>query len=391
MDTAPSPYFEHNPKLQRAWDSTSLRALMFCPRFYQYSILEGWRGSTLDLEFGILAHGAFETFHKARLEGKSKADATMDAVVYAVSKSGHYEECVSRSFPPHLEGGAEDTEYDKWVPWGGRYTLQWRCTGTEPYRNKKGNKAKCPYSHAGKWHDTEVPSVCGECGSAVQFEENWLPADRAKDRLGLVRMVVWWCDEQPDEFGTGLDPYKFENGTPAVELSFKIPLPFSPDFSTEDTVGPYILCGHLDGLAQLGHELFVRDHKTTKKSLGKAFFSGFAPNIQTDTYDLAGSLLFQDLGIRGLVIDGVQLLVGGAKFGAQVFYRSEAQRDEFFAELEWWLRQAERYAAADYWPMNRQACWLCQFNGVCSKEPSMRQQYLAADFKQQKWNPLEER
>ena len=390
MSEAPSPFFEHNPKLQRAWDSTSLRALMFCPRYYQLSIQEGWRGSTLDLEFGVLAHGAFEVHHKARLAGKSREEAQLDAVQYSVMHSGHYDE----------EG--------TWVPWGGRYSTQWRCLGTEPYWNKKGNKAKCPYSHKGKWHDTDAPSVCGDCGSDIEQANRWLPLDRAKDRLGLVRMICWWSEEQADEFGTSLDPVSI-NGVPAVELSFKLPLPFSHTTSecfaairgdgsdepyiAEETKdwGPFLLCGHLDGLAQLGDELFVRDHKTTRKTLGKAFFSGYQPNIQTDVYDLAGSLLYQDRKIAGLVIDGAQLLSDGAKFGSQVYYRTEAQREEFFSELEWWIRQAERYAEGDYWPMNRNSCWLCEFKGVCSKEPAMREMYLKADFKQNKWNPLEER
>jgi len=52
--SAPSPYSPTIPNLQIVWDSTSLRALQFCARSYQYGILHGWRGSAVDLEFGIL-------------------------------------------------------------------------------------------------------------------------------------------------------------------------------------------------------------------------------------------------------------------------------------------------------------------------------------------------
>lgn len=367
---APSPFSAHEPKLQRAWDSTSLRAMMFCPRFYEYTILEGWRGSTLDLEFGVLAHVGFETWLKARLAGRTKEEATLDAVRVVVAQSGTRGE----------DNGS------LWSPWGGSYYDSWRCTGANPYRNAKGNKAKCPWSFKGKWHITPAPSVCGECGSDIETANRWVPRDTAKDRIGLIRMLVWWCEEQPDDFGEGLDPFGFSDGTPAVELSFKIPLPYkTPDG------GPYILCGHLDGIFQLGDELFVGDHKTSSKTLGKGYYAGFSPSIQMDTYDLAAYLLYQDLDIKGIVIDAVQLLVGGARFGRGVLYRNQAQREEYLKELEYWLRLAEKYAGDNFWPMNRANCWICGFKNICSKDPDKRQQFLEADYQKKPWNPLEER
>lgn len=378
--TAPSPYSEHNGHLQQAWDSTSLRALMFCPRYYQYSILEGWMGSSIDLEFGILAHKAFEVWAKARLEGKDKWEATLDAVEWALKNSGDYRLSDTETDPHH--GG----KIMVWTPWGGTYRTQWHCLGTEKYKNPKGNAAKCPYSHKGKWFETSAPTICGECGSDIEIAERWIPIDPAKDRFGLVRMVAWWADEQPEEFGTGVDPYAFPDGTPAVELSGKVPLPFVNKYGE-----PYILCVHIDSIATFGQEHFVRDHKTTKHAPDKKYFSGFMPHVQMDTYDLFGNLMYPDLDMKGVMIDAAQLLQSGARFGKGVTYRSDTLRQEYLEDLQFWLNQAEQFAEARHWPMNRANCWLCPFKGVCSKEPVQRGQFLLSDFTQRHWNPLEER
>lgn len=212
--------------------------------------------------------------------------------------------------------------------------------------------------------------------------------DKVKNRESLVRLVAWYCFEQPENLGEqGLSPFAFPDGTPAVELSFKLPLPFNtPDGQ------PYILAGHMDAIKTFGPiETFVTDNKTTKGFLGVTYWKQFAPNIQVDAYDLAGSLLFPDLGIKGVAIEAAQVSVGGAKFATQVFYRTEGQREETLDEIGRWIKQAEYYAKDDYWPMNKTNCKFCAFNGICSKDPAQRDRYLKADFVQKRWNPLEER
>lgn len=376
--TAPSPYSPTIPNLQIVWDSTSLRALQFCARNYQYGILEGWRGSAVDLEFGIYFASATEVFAKERLRGFSKEEATLSAIRQAMEDSW-------------LTGNTdEDYGYGpgNGRPWGGEYSAQWRCTGTTKYRNAKGNAAKCPYSHKGKWFPGEGPNTCGICGSPTHHERRYTPFDKNKNRETLVRLVEGYCNEQPEEFGgPGLSPYAFPDGTPAVELSFKLPLPFNtPDGQS------YILAGHMDAIKTFGPiEAFVTDNKTTKSFLGPDYWKQFAPNVQVDIYDLAGSLLFPDLGLKGVAIEAAQTLVGGAKFATQTFYRTEGQREETLSEIGWWLKQAERYAADNYWPMNKSNCKICSFNKICSKDPAQRERYLKAEYVQKKWNPLEER
>lgn len=70
------------PNLQFAWDSTSLSALMTCPRLYQYSILQGYqpRAESVHLVFGIALHSALETYDRERALGLDHDQATCAAV-----------------------------------------------------------------------------------------------------------------------------------------------------------------------------------------------------------------------------------------------------------------------------------------------------------------------
>lgn len=363
---APSPYSPHNPKLQMAWDSTSLRHLMTCPRQYQYAILEGYRtdASQVDLEFGGFFASAVEHYKKCRLMGHAREVAHLKILAWVIQAT-----------------------WKDGKPWGGTYEDQWKCSGTEPYRNEKGNKAKCPYSHAVRWFYPPAPAQCGTCGSPTHNERRWDSDNPAKDRNSLIRLVSWYIDEQPETKGEGgLYPYMFQDGTYAVELSFSFPTTFKNSHGE-----PFVLAGHLDSISTFGDELWVTDNKTTKKMLNQNYYAQYAPNLQVDLYDLAASVLYSALGVKGVLIEAAQTMATGARFGMLPVRKSEKQREEFYKELGWWFATAETHAKANYWPMNRAACFLCPYKTICSKEEQVREMYLKADFVVKKWNPLEER
>lgn len=64
---------------QFAWDSVSLNALKYCPRFYQWSILEGYhlKLTPPPLIFGIAFHKVLETWHKLLFLGIDKETALL--------------------------------------------------------------------------------------------------------------------------------------------------------------------------------------------------------------------------------------------------------------------------------------------------------------------------
>lgn len=363
---APDHFSKVNPKLQVAWDSTSLKVLMECPRRYQYEIMEGWRGSKVDLEFGIFFANAMETYYKARLGG-----ADLETAMHVAT-----------------ERAVKDTWDKKRGPWGGSYNKVWHCTGTTKYRNAAGNAAKCPYAHKGEHYPGAHPSKCGECGSKIKEERLYVPGNKKKNRTTLIRAVVWYCLDQPEQ--GGFQPYSFPDGTPAVELPFRLALPMA--FKTGDVP---ILCGYFDRFAEFAGDIYPVDNKTTASGqFGDAYFDGFSPSVQFDTYDLVASMMFPDLPIKGVVNDAVQMLVDSVKFNKREYYKTEKTRQEHLEFIEYWLRQAESYAENDFWPMNKAACWHCPFNKICSKDPAVRERYLANDVelrKQERWNPLRER
>jgi hypothetical protein len=367
MTEAPSPYSTGNPRLQYAFDSTSLQAVMFCPRSYEYTQLEGWQTPSNDLTFGLFAAKAFELYQKARIAGKSRDEAQFEVVRYLMDATWPEDD-------PH--------------PYGGQVMELWHCTGTEKYRNSKGNAAKCPYSHKGKWFPSPAPGMCGECGSEVEEDIQYVPNHSAKNRKTLVRLLIWYIEEQPEVFTEGLHAYSFPDGTPAVELEGVLPLPWETPYGET-----YMWTYHFDYIGKIGADLFIVDNKTTTKGLSKSFWAGYNPHLQVDTYDLIGSVMFPELNLRGTMLDAAQTLESGANFGRHPYYKTEAQREEHWKTLEFWIKQAEAYAEAGYWPMNKRNCWLCAFKDICSKDPAQREGLLKANFTKREtpWNPLQSR
>lgn len=390
------------PTLQLAWDATSLRALQFCPRFYQLSILEGWRSDTIDLDFGVMAHSAMDKYDRARVEGRSHDEAQLAALEYVLMTSGGYTSIGAGPtqvwvLPEGQEG---------WKPWGGRYLMMWRCTATQPYgkKGKSGGKLKCPNAKAHVWWPGHGPTACPECFSPTQTEERWLADKPGKDRASLIRTVVWWTEELKD---SPLRTLTLADGTPMVEVNFQVELPWGfhnwpmnsdmPYFQAHDPNDAeeerFVLCGYWDGGVGVGSENFVRERKTTGKSLTKQYWDGFSPNIQIDTYDLVVEFLPEVKGLefRGVLVEAAQTLVGGSRFGWRQIYRSAAQREETLKELNHWLGLAVEYARNDYWPMAKAQCPICPMKKVCRLEPGKRQMFLEANYKRVRWNPLEER
>lgn len=74
--SAISPFLP-GTQVQYAWDSTSLGYAKHCPRYYQYTMLEGWvpKDESVHLRFGIEYHKALETYDRLRAEGLSREDS----------------------------------------------------------------------------------------------------------------------------------------------------------------------------------------------------------------------------------------------------------------------------------------------------------------------------
>ena len=98
-----------NPKLQLAWDSTSLGALKRCPRYYEYNIIEGYvsRLESIHLRFGTEYNNALATYHIALAQGKTYEDAVLLTVRYAMTQT--WDETLGRPWTSDLPMKTRET------------------------------------------------------------------------------------------------------------------------------------------------------------------------------------------------------------------------------------------------------------------------------------------
>lgn len=236
--------------------------------------------------------------------------------------------------------------------------------------------------------------------------EGWEPQPRTKSeelksKENLLRSIVWYLEHyNPDPAET----FILKNGKPAVELSFQFEIDYGRYPENEAQLSMtggdpnqlimFLLCGHLDRVVTFGEELFVMDHKTTSTTPSAYYFQQFEPNNQMSLYTIASQIIL-GAPIKGVIIDVVQIAVGFSRFTRGFTYRTNDQLEEWIEDTKHWLRYAERLAKDNFWPMNDTACDKfggCEFRGICSKSPSVRQRFLEAGFERREpWNPLKER
>ncbi len=332
-----SPFLP-NTQIRYAWDSTCLGAFKTCPRLYQYLYLDGWsaREESVHLRFGSEYHTALEQYDASRNNGVAHEDAIHTVITELLHRTVDY----------------------------------------NPNPDTK--------------------------------------AGRYKSRNNLVGLVVDYLDHFSN------DPAKtviLKNGKPATELSFRFELPWSvntvssihntidmaldsagPDITMINMTQPYLLCGHLDRIVELNGAIMVMDRKTTTMTLGDYYFNQFEPHNQMTLYTLAGKVVLGS-PVKGVIIDAAQIKIRDPNVFIRGFtYRTPDQIEEWLEDLRLTLSVAESYATANYWPQNDTACDKfggCQFRGVCSKSPQVREMFIKADFiklpQEEIWNPLKVR
>lgn len=276
------------------------------------------------------------------------------------------------------------------IPRHGRYETVWRCLGLEKYKNEAGRPAKCPFSHKGKFFPTPSPETCS-CGSATAVSRRWFPQSAAKDRIQLVRALVWYTEEvktqslRPISMGT-TDESGQESHQALVEVPFR--LPFAVIAGTQ-----YVLVGWWDALMQVGTDgpVWVVDYKTSKNTLSGDYFSHFQPNVQVDTYDMVAKVMLptaEGVGIYAMQVGAGRDGEGWVRFAFRPFVRSDHQRAEFAREIHSYLVEAAIAEKTGYYRMNRTSCRFCEFKAVCNSPAAARQHVLEQNYVRRRWNPL---
>lgn len=243
-------------------------------------------------------------------------------------------------------------------------------------------------------HDEAVYAVVKETlvatwrdGKPWRSIKDLSPDDKVslKNRENLIRTIVWYLDKFSKETDPAVTRMHPDTGKPMVELHFHFMLDFGINLRI-----PYSLCGHLDRVADFQGEPFVLDKKTTTSTLGSYYFDQYDPDNQMSLYTIASQIAFKT-PVKGVIIDAAQIAVGFSRFVRSFVFKTKDQIDEWMVDLKFWLRQAERFAEANYWPMNDKSCHKyggCPFREVCSKSPGVRDKFLEAKFDRRAWNPL---
>lgn len=364
-------------KCHRAYDATSLRTLMECPRKFQLSRIEGWNtpGEKVDLEFGKFYHDCVELFDRRLAEGQPKSEALDQAYALALGLTW-------------IDGAA----------WGGQHVRVWRCNNWSTRRDKNGktvNRYKCPAAKGWWLNESGFERACPKCNEGISCRTSYIPgvANGYKNRHSLLRAVFEYCDTQPET--GGVKPVVFPDGQIGLEHSFRIAMDgfLNPDDEA------YLLCGHLDSFVDDGLGMnCTRERKTTKTTVTGWFFDRYSPDVQIDMYDLASWLLYSDtLDLSAVMIEVMQIAKNFCRLQRGYAYRSEGQREETLRDFKFWIKQAEQMAKDGYYPKNTAACnaygRACQFRGVCANDPADRSAMLddPTKFVRDLWNPLEER
>lgn len=316
---------------QFVWDSTSLKNAEACLRYYYYKNICGWTNDnkSYHLTFGSHYATALEHYYKFRALGDSSADALEKVVEEALIETWLY-------------------EYEEVL---NEISLQ---AGAVNYA-------------------TKTVRVAGS-GSP------WLSPDSAKTRENLIRTIVWYVDQFENE---RISVVTLADGRPAVEHSFS--------FAVDDG---YFFAGHLDRLVEYANDLYVMDQKTTGAALSAYYFNQFSPDIQMSMYTFAGKAIF-NMPVKGVIIDAAQIMVGFTRFERGFTFRTQSQLDEWYDDTMWLIENTRKATLEKHFPQNKSSCGNyggCEFRSVCSRSPEVRQNFLAADFRQgPTWDPLDRR
>lgn len=227
-----------------------------------------------------------------------------------------------------------------------------------------------------------VTCLRDEAGKVIAFFQT---SDSKRSRYNFVRAVVWYIDKF---HGEGMKTATLPNGKPAIELSFRVELPFtSPDGT------PFLYCGHIDKVGTIGGNLYVVERKHTTTTLGSYYFDRFSPNNQISGYTFGASVVL-DRPVHGTIVDAMQIAEGFSRFLRAPIARSPEVLSEWLQGLGEWTKVAQLYAERNVWPMNEESCHLyggCQFRDICKMPAGARERFLETNFQKKLWDPLSSR
>jgi hypothetical protein len=199
--------------------------------------------------------------------------------------------------------------------------------------------------------------------------------------INLIRTIVWYFEHFRD------DPCQtviLSDGTPAVEHSAQVHVD-----------NGIVIAAHIDRLVRYGDNNLIQDQKTTATTITPRYFNNYNPDSQiAGTLPFIGKAVF-GLPIKGVMVDAAQIAVGFSRFERGFIFTDDASLNEWYDDTMDLIMRVRQATKDNYFPKNRSSCSKfagCQFRNVCAHSPTVRKQFLLADFEQgQRWDPLEAR
>lgn len=320
--------------VQFAFDSTSLKLAETCLRKYQYKMILGWQPErkSVHLLFGGWYASALESYYKYVADGMSQDEALIEVVSEALVETWEFPDCEI-------------------------------CEGSGFMADRAAN-GSC--------------QACNGEGKLTAGGTPWTSDHNTKTRENLIRTIVWYIDQfgEDDSCQTVI----LSSGQPAVEHSFRL-----------EWDNDIIYCGHLDRLVEYGNNIYIQDQKTTQSTITSRYFDGYNPDSQMSGYTFAGKSVFQ-LPIKGIMIDAAQIAVGFTRFERGFSFRTDDQLNEWYDHSMHYIERARQATRDNYFPLNPSSCSQyggCEFRHICSKAPSVREQFLKGDFvRKETWDPM---
>ena len=230
------------------------------------------------------------------------------------------------------------------------------------------------------------PETCLERGTEallMEYGEAECPPDSAKTAERMVGALEFYFDQYPLE----TDPARVAiiSGRPAVEWTFALPLPFSHP----ETGEPLLFTGRTDMICEFAGGLYAEDDKTTSQ-LGSSWSKQWELRGQFTGYGWAA----RELGIKlaGTLVRGVSILKTRYDTAQAIINQPDWKIDQWVEYRDHRLAQMiSAYREGRFIPALGEKCneyGGCPFKSVCTIPPAQRPNWLAVNFVENEWSPL---
>ncbi len=230
------------------------------------------------------------------------------------------------------------------------------------------------------------PTECIGLGIQALLRE-WGTYEPPVDHVKSLDRMCGALDEYFQHYGFATDHLQplVQDGKPAVEFSFALPIPGTEHPTTGE---PILYTGRFDMLGLFNGALFVVDEKTTKQ-LGASWYKNWTLRSQFTGYCWAAKQYAYP--VAGAIVRGISILKTKYGHAESIQYRPDWFIDQWLVQLRRDIKRMIACWEEGYWDLNLDnACTHyggCVFQDVCSNPNP--ENVLKEYFQKRIWDPME--